>query len=82
MEQSPWEANRFSANQEIPRTLCIPKVYYRIHKARHLSALSQLEPVHALTSHFLKMHFKIILPFRRSIPKWSLSLRIPQKTLV
>ena len=33
MEQSPaWEANWFSASQEIPRTLWKPKVHYRLHK--------------------------------------------------
>jgi len=32
MERSPWEANRFSASQEIPRILWNPTVYYRVHK--------------------------------------------------
>jgi len=30
-EQTPWEANRFSASQEIPHILCNPKVHYRSH---------------------------------------------------
>ena len=34
MQQSPsWEANRFSASQEIPHILCSPKVHYRTHKS-------------------------------------------------
>jgi hypothetical protein len=34
MEQRPsWEANSFSASQEIPRILGHPEVYYRIHKS-------------------------------------------------
>jgi hypothetical protein len=33
MEQSPsWEANRFSASQEIPRILWKPKVHNRVYK--------------------------------------------------
>jgi len=33
MEQNPsWRANRFSASEEIPRTLRYQIVHYRIHK--------------------------------------------------
>ena len=48
MEQSPsWEANRFSASQEIPRILWNPKVHYCIRKfPQPVPTLSQLDPVH------------------------------------
>ena len=48
MDQCPfWEANRFSASQEIRHILWNPKVHHRIHNCLPTaSILSQLNPVH------------------------------------
>jgi len=64
MEQSPsWEANRFSAGQEIPRVLGNTKIHYRIHKCPPpVPILSQLDPIHAPTPYSLKIYLNNILP--------------------
>jgi hypothetical protein len=58
MEQSPaWEAYRFTAtrSQEIPRISWYQEILYRVYKCPPpFPILSQLDPVHAPTSHFLK----------------------------
>jgi hypothetical protein len=83
MEQSPSEANRFAASQEIPHILWNSKVHYSIHNSPSpRSILSQLNAVHTPTYHFLKIHLNIILPDKPGSPQWSISLRFPHQTPV
>ena len=78
-----WEANRFSATQEIPRILWNPKVKYCVHTwPSPVQIMSQLDPVHAPTSHFLKIHLNSILPSTPGSSKWSFSFTFTQQNPV
>ena len=83
MEHSPsCEANRFSASQEIPCILWSPKVCYRIHKCLPpVPILSQIDPVHTPTSHFLKTHLIISSYLCPGLPNCLFPSGLPTKTL-
>jgi len=83
MEQSPWEANRFSDSQEIPHILCNPKVHYRIHTSARYLSLSWARSIQSVPPHptswgsilILSSHLRLLLPIGL------LPMGFPTKTL-
>jgi hypothetical protein len=74
MEQSPSDANSHSTSQETALLLWNQKVHYCVHKSQPLVHI--LNPVNTLVSHFLNIHFNIILPSSPRFLSWSHSLRL------
>ena len=76
IDQSPsWERNGSSASQEIPCILWNPKVHSRIQNSLPpVTIPRQINPVHALASYLLKIHFYTILPSTPRSRKWSFPL--------
>ena len=79
-KQNPsWEANSCSASHEIPHILWKLKIHYHIHHSPpYVPILSQIIPVHALKSYFLKTHCNIIIPYSKCSP----SFRFPHENHV
>ena len=77
MERSPsWEANRFSAGQEIPHILRNPMIQYRVYKCLPpVPILSQINPVSAPHPTSRKIHLNIILPSTPGFSKCSFYFR-------
>jgi len=72
------EATRSSGSEAIARTLWNPKFHYRTnYRPLPVPILSQINPVHAFLSNFLK-----ILPTMPRSFKWSLSIRPPHQNVV
>ena len=66
MEQRPsWEVTSSSVSQEIPCILWNQKVHYRIHNS---PIVNNINSVRALTSYFLKIHFKLSTRLRLGFP--------------
>jgi len=83
MEQSPsWEADRFSASQEIPHILRNPKVHYRIHKCPPtVPIMSQFDPFRALTSHSRRSLLILSSRLRLGLPSCLFPSGFPTKVL-
>jgi hypothetical protein len=84
MEQSTsWEADSHSANQEIPRLLWNPKVYYRFRNVPpQVPILSQMHPVCTFPPYFPKIHSNITFLFTPTSSKWSLPFRFSDQNFV
>ena len=80
MEQNfSWEANEFSASEEIPHFLWNPEVHYHIHKCPPpVPVLSHISPVHNSPSHSWR---SILILSSLGLPSGVFLSGVPTKTL-
>ena len=82
-KSSSCKTNKSSTTQGILHIMMNLEIHYHIHNSRPpVPILRQTDPVLATSSHFLKIHFNIILPSMPISSKWSLSIRFPYQNPV
>jgi hypothetical protein len=81
-ESASWEADSFSASQEIPNNLWNPKVHYRLDNSLPPAPiLTQINKVHVFPSDFCRIRFNITVPPTARFSEWSLFHSFSNKTL-
>jgi hypothetical protein len=81
MDRTPsWEANSYSASQDIHRLLRNPKVHYRVHKSPNLvPILSQPNQLHPIDPYLPKVQLNVIFPPTPKSFQWSLPFGPPNQ---
>jgi hypothetical protein len=75
VQQSPWEADSHSANQNFPGFYGNRRFITVFTDDRQVPILSQINPVHAFPPYFPKINSNIIFPSMPRSSEWSLPFR-------